>query len=175
MTLPYGISRGYDRSRKSSPWYVRVNGRKVAHFRSESERDTDYNNRLSEAKLYGQLGTAQLSGADRVAIQEMNRLAADVDMTPLEIFQRGMTLSTGVQRNVKELERAREAFMAYVKTREKSGYIRKRRAALDFTLGFIVSRVASFRSRLGLGFLGLIGRGVFPLRARSVEHIYGHI
>lgn len=128
MTLPYGISRGFDKSRGGKPWFVRVNGKKVAYFASETERDEDMNRRISEVKLYGQLGMAQFSTADRVAFEQMIRESAPFNLTPLEIFRRGITTLDGPQRNQKRLADASRLFLEYVDGRHERGFIRARRA-----------------------------------------------
>ncbi|MCM2276105.1 MAG: hypothetical protein NDI75_15055, partial [Candidatus Didemnitutus sp.] len=128
MTLPYGISRGYDRSKRTSPWFVRVNGKKVAHFSTEELRDRDYNQRVGEAKLYGQQAMVQLGAGDRHAIEEMKRQAAAVGLDALEIFRLGLTLTGDTQRRVKECGKAGAAFTDWVDARLKRGTIRVRRA-----------------------------------------------
>ena len=88
--IPYGIGRGFDRSRTNG-WYIRVHGKKE-YFSTELLRDAEYDHRVAEARLNGATASSSITPAQRQLLQEMQRLAEPTGYTPMEIFERGMTL-----------------------------------------------------------------------------------
>lgn len=123
--IPYGIGRGFDRSRTNG-WYIRVRGEKE-YFASEELRDGEYDRRIAEAKLYGEKAAGTVTPGDRQLLQELQRLTAPTGYTPLEIFERGLTLVGRRPRATMSVEKAVERLLAVSKARQKEGLIRPRR------------------------------------------------
>lgn len=140
--IPYGIGRGFDRSRAHG-WYIRTNGRKE-YFESEEARDAEYGQRLAEARLYGEQATAAITPGDRQLLREVQRLAGATGYTPLEIFERGLTLVGRKPRDTVKTSRAVALFLAESRARLKDGAIGSRRMSeLDHILDRFGSRFAS--------------------------------
>jgi integrase len=123
--IPYGIGRGFDRSRKNG-WYIRVQGRKE-YFISEELRNAEFDRRVAEARLYGQAATADVTPGQRQSLQEMQQLAGATGYTPMEIFERGLTLVGVKPRRSMLASDAVAQFLTENEARLKDGFIRRRR------------------------------------------------
>lgn len=139
--ISYGISRGFDRSRTHG-WYVSVRRRKE-YFRSEQERDDAYDQRIAEARTYGEAAGTPISPQARAMLTEMDRLAANTGYTPMEVFERGLTLVGRKPRATQPIADAVKRFLAESKEREREGLIRNRR------LIELKSTLTRFAARLG--------------------------
>lgn len=122
--VPYGIGRGFDRSRAHG-WYIRVRGKKE-YFETEELRDGEYDQRIAEAKLYGEQASATITPGDRQLLQEMQRLAAPSGYTPMEIFERGLTLVGAKPRSVVAVGKAVADLTRETAQRLKDGVVRGR-------------------------------------------------
>lgn len=152
--IPYGIGRGFDRSRKNG-WYIRVRGRKE-YFASEALRDGEYGQRVAEAKLYGEAASAEITPAQRQLLQEMQRLADPTGYTPMEIFERGLTLVGRKPRTVMTVAEAVDQFLKV--------YERRRDDKLIGNKYFIVLKSAVNRIKAVFG-----ARGLHTVTCREIE------
>lgn len=122
---PYGIGRGFDKSR-SHGWYLRIATRKQ-YFASEADRDREYERRMDEAKLYGEKAVEAITPAQRQLLSEIYKLAQTVGYAPMDVFERGLATVSGGPRTRVEVAAATTKLIKETEHREHEGLVGHRR------------------------------------------------